>query len=335
MRIALRALLAFALAGVPAAAGGPVGSAPETVELRFEPDLERPVRKVWTSSGRRELERLQVRTDGVTSEPEDLAMVLTGSKRLVVLDRYVRVGGGRPLELVRTYEELDAKRKLATVSAGEEDTVFATDACAIEGRSVRFRWDGGAYERAPDDVRERDEHAGTDDLAGLAADLDLLALLPPGPVARVAPGDAWPVRFEAFRDVLRPGGRLACTTEPREGEGQRELAERLWSSLTGEVVARYAGAGEAPDTARIELEGTYGGEGALPGPDAQRMETRMRFEGTVVWDLALGRARSLSLTTAGTVASEEELRVEDDGEARSFRRELRFREESRLSATFE
>lgn len=329
----------------PAAARSP--SAEEPVHVRFDPPPDTTVRKVFTTSGRRELERLEVRTDEVTSEPEGLSIVVTGSKRLVVVDRYERVAGGRLLDLERTYEVLDAKRKLTTVLKDERETVFATDACDVEGRTVRFRSTPDGYARSyADGADATEDRAEPAELAGLAADLDLLALLPPGDGA-VTNGDEWPVPFEAFRAVLRPGGELACRSEPPEGEGERELADRVWSSLAGEVTARYAGpvAEPAPGRdgragrVRIVFEGAYTGSGRIDvvevGVTGRRMSTAMRVEGELVWDLALARATSLSMTSTGSATTIDDIRVLEGGVEREFERVLTFREESTLAAAFE
>ena len=170
--------------------------------------------------------------------------------------------------------------------------------------------------------------------------MDLLALLPPGPVR---PGDSWPVEFEGFRDVLRPAGQLECRSEPPESEGERELAQRLWASLSGEIVARYDGPGprDALDgpSALVTFRGATRGSGELHrgavGVTDSRLTSEHAVEGRLVWDLARHRARSLSLTSRGRVVAVDDVRVREEGVERAFERELRFREESRLEAHFD
>jgi len=313
--------------------------------LRFAPMSGTTLRKTWVTSGTRELERLEVRTGDVTSAPQHLSIVLTGSKRLVVEDRYTRVEDGRPLEFTRNYGQLEAQRTLRTVTIEDEDTIHATETCDIEGRAVLFRWNGAGYARELANVPAADHEellqgpdVRADALAGLAPDMDLLAFLPTEPVV---PGAEWPVSFEAFRAVLRPGGMLACTTEPPEGEGERELAEAVWASLAGEVTARYEGRGDGAQgpTGRVTFWGTFGGSGekriATTGMTGRRMQSRMQVEGELVWDLARHRARSLTMTRTGSVTTTDDIHVSDEGFDRAFERELLFREKSSLEVVFE
>jgi hypothetical protein len=309
--------------------------------LRLAPPLGVVVRKTWVTSGKRELERLEVRTGEVTSEPQHLSILLTGSKRLVVEDRQVRVEDGRSLEFTREYKELDARRTLQTTTVEEEDTVLATDTCDVEGRTVRFLWNGDGYDRtftdepAKGEVESRPVAKPVDGaLTGLAADMDLLAFLPTDPVAV---GAEWSVAFERFRDVLRPGGRLSCTTEPPEGAGERELSEAVWDSLAGDVVARYAGRDE--QVSRITFRGTFSGSGekkiAQTGMTGRRMTSRMQVEGELVWDRGHGCARRLTMKRSGTVTTTDDIVIREEGFDRSFERELRFLEESELEVVFE
>lgn len=333
------------------------GAAPTSAtgsELRFAPQPGTTLVQEWTSAGRRELERLEVRTDDVTSEPSNLSLVITGSKRLVVEDRYEAVRDGRAQTFTRRYETLAAKRKLETTTAEGTETTFGTDSCDIQGRSVRFRWDGSRYERSWFDPDERSGRASdaveasstrgvaslaaAEELDGLDANGDLAGFLPP---RALGADEVWTIDFEAVRSILRPGGRVQCETDPPASRGERELADRVWTSLTGEVTGRVASVQGARAT--IALEGTYRGAGAVDasvlgasrGLTAQRVETEMRLAGELVWDLEHHHAHALSLSTSGTVVHVDDILVREEGRARAFERALHFREESELSATFE
>jgi hypothetical protein len=295
-----------------------------------------------------------VRTRDVASAPESLSITLTGEKRLVVEDTYGPVAGGRALELVRRYVELHAARRAHTVTGDHAEDLEQVETCAVEGRRVRFAWSpeergyraslaDPAAARAVAAAGPADQGAATggeaDALAGLVADMDLLAFLPSAPVA---PGDEWAVPFDAFRwAVLRPGGEPACRSEPPRGETEEQLAARLWASLAGEIGARYAGRRER-DGARlgaIAFRGRYQGACELglaeAGLRGRRMAQSTEVEGELLWDLDRGRAHSLAMTSRGSVSTIDDILVDGQGTARPFERELRFAETSTLAVRFE
>jgi len=133
----------------------------------------------------------------------DLEIDIRSRTELRVSDEIAEVAGGRPLVLLRTYEEVaDERSERVAMDGAESSSEEGTGRSELEGRRVRFTWreDDGAYEH----VVVTDESASLPE--GLEEDLDLRAFLAPG---EVEVGEAWEVELEAFAALLRPGGDLA------------------------------------------------------------------------------------------------------------------------------
>ena len=112
---------------------------------------------------------------------------------LEVVDHYVKMGDGRPSELVRSYDGVLAEYETGFGEAGEDSMQ------EIEGKRIRFQDDEeGGYSRSALDDEEIEEER----LNMLAEDLDLRAFLPG---RAVSPEDKWTVDWADLGGFLLPG----------------------------------------------------------------------------------------------------------------------------------
>lgn len=148
-----------------------------------------------------------------TSDVPSVSYSATREVALGVTDTVEALGDGRPQRFVRRYSDLlvefGADLTLAVMDQEAELAMAGDGTSALEGLAVRFEWsdeDGDWRAKWADDAK-----AGPDALlAGLSADMDLLALLPAGAVDI---GDTWTVELAALVDVLFPGGDVGLVLE--------------------------------------------------------------------------------------------------------------------------
>ncbi len=116
------------------------------------------------------------------------------STTTTVVDTYLRVDGGKPLELTRLFKSVES-----AYDVGEESGSEATE--ELEGRTIRFVWneDEGIYEVS---VLDEDEDVDEQTLNVLGEDMDFRSVLPG---RSVADGDTWSLEGERVWKVLMPG----------------------------------------------------------------------------------------------------------------------------------
>ena len=142
-------------------------------DFRFEAEL-----REWT---------LEVNgSEFISSRDLDLRLLA----RTQFTDRYLQVGGGRPLEFVRTCGDMNA----AWVYSGQRTEIAGFD--ALSDRAVRFTWrpDPQCFARAFESKK-----TARIDLDDLVEDLDLRGFLPQDPVK---PADKWTARGRPVMDAL-------------------------------------------------------------------------------------------------------------------------------------
>ena len=244
---------------------------------------------------------------------------------VVVSDTYGKTEDGRPLSLDREYRQLSQELVATSRSGGfvgfGEALRDVSGSSDLEGTSVHFRWEDGAYERAFQRV-----DAGSDSrlLQGLSEDMDLRALLPEGPVEA---GDEWELELSHIPDLLTPGGSLSWNLE--QGGRTVLLGTALDPALMADVRQLLDAAlrGTATVTctriedglAELEYELRVGldqdlaeltdlanellrGRSTLWSPLVERLELRMSLKarGTAWWDLEAGRLHGLELSGSMT-----------------------------------
>jgi hypothetical protein len=182
MRLALA--LAFALL--------PGKGLQEPVEIGFHPAQGARLAKSFTLESEGRISALTLNGGDITSMLRGLDAISVES-RLGVIDELVEVGGGRPLELVRDFEQVET-----TWGWRSRNSMLHP----LLSRSVRFLWDPkhGAYDK--EWVPRR---GSVRPLDGVWEDLDYRCLLPEEPVAV---GAKWYVSFLHIAPALLPGGSI-------------------------------------------------------------------------------------------------------------------------------
>lgn len=253
---------------------------------------------------------------GGQEAPADMEMTISIDESIVFTDKYEEVNDGRPVRLVRTFDEL-AQTTMMSMShpmMGDQDQELI-GASELEGLEVVFTWDAeeGAY-----DV---DFHAGEGDadlLEGLVEDTDFREFLPEGEVEE---GAVWEIDPDDMRYLLAPGGALKIEPEEMDmqafNQPQPDMAQLL-GEIDGDVTATYQGMRdeEGTNVAVIELEIDISTANDLtdfmqdamndvevPGGEELDMEVgsydfEMTYEGEgqLLWNVERGIAHSLNLS---------------------------------------
>lgn len=271
-----------------------------------------------------ELESTTLSMDGEEVPPEALGefgVHIEHVERYRITDTFEAVEGGRPTRLLRAFDELGGQETMRATTDGEEETTSSEYESELEGKTVRFAWNGDA-ERFDVSFAPGSEGDGAL-LEGLEEDMDLRRFLPEGPADE---GDSWAVDAQAFQAVLEPGGDLDLQEPDEERKPSSEHDEALRENLAGKVSATFAGVVEEEGQrfARIELVlevGTFVEE-ELPAEDlpeagsgTSRSEIEFHLAGELTWDLAHGHARALELAGEYQVSSTHDLRGEFEGQS--------------------
>ena len=218
---------------------------------------------------------------------------------LGVSDHYLAVGTGRPLELLRDFDDL------RTVWEGRERSEVPH---ALLYRSVRFSWEPDQESYAKDWDPQR-RHARVPE--EVWEDLDLRSLLPAG---QVRVGERWHVPLGEIGAVLLPGGpihrdkaiweqwklfELEQTLAPRSRHWFRndEVECRLDAlvEIDGRALACIAVTWEW--WGWVDPVGAQRGEGwwGRFGLDAAVVEIGLEARGELLWDLAGGHFHAFEL----------------------------------------
>lgn len=252
MNLSGRVLLCSVLAPV-------LGSSPGEQRIRFAPKPDTRLEKGVEMDFDFALDEFSLVVDG-----EDVGSVMGGfdlslllSEHAVVTDRYVKLGEGRPTELLRTFDELGGAFSMSVMSefgSHDQDLECSSE---LEGSTVRFLWDpdGATYHV----TYENGETAAL--LEKLDEDMDCRVLLPKEDVRE---GQTWEVPLLELASIACPGGDLAILPEgtdiPEFGDYQEigELFAEKFASLAGQLEGRcvctYTGLSEDdPELAEIAL----------------------------------------------------------------------------------
>lgn len=327
MNARLSLALALALLPLAAAARAPA------VRIAFAPAEGSSATKTFET-------KLQLTLDDLTIEgpaaaaPPRMELSMSSTQRLVVQDDYQKQRPGAPAVLVRTYESVGADMTAAMTVEILEQTKTSEQSMhgksELEGKRVRFAWneESAAYDARFEPAIDKPEL-----LEGLAEDLDLRALLPRD---EVEIGGEWTIDAKTLVLVLAPGGNLSVVPERanesslRVGSEMGSLSGMLAGTLEGEARAKLDSVREEDgariavirldlkaksksdltETARKALEDTD-----LPpeveGLVLDKLEVEYAFEGEgeLLWDLTAGRFRSLSISGAASVESDETMTV--------------------------
>jgi hypothetical protein len=218
-------------------------------------------------------------------------------------DETRRVSGERVYLLRRRFDELELQidaRGDAYDGRGYVRDV-AEGRAGLTGCAVLFEWDGEheSYSALADDGTYVDR----DWRADLRLNGSLAELLPS---RRIGPGDAWLGDSGMVRAILRPGGRFefrerfggslasaldSSLVEELEGDVHCTLVGIEGSTASIELVAEL----QVRATSQSELEIPVSMAGLAKGSGVQDRTLELHVEGTLAWDLELGRLRSAEL----------------------------------------
>jgi hypothetical protein len=326
---ALGASLGFTLAG-----GGD--------KLAFEPQAGSSLTKTYTIGGEFTLDDISLIVDGqdIGGMLGQIEVNVKTDSRIEVTDAYRAVAGGRPTDLLRTFEAL-ASSVHVDMTPAQPDMPEMCSTSSLEGKSVVFRWneEENEYERS-----FHEEDGDEDLLEGLEEDMDLRAFLPPG---EVSDGDTWSVELDELQSLLAPGGNLSML--PEDGDMDEEAMkqfeeifgnfdEEFGDLLEGECKCTFKGARDEGGVrvAEVEIEIEVSAtldltelldkaiRAAIEQSGAEEMvevtldtaDFNLDFagKGALLWNLGAGRMHSFQVDGEATMDIDLSVSVQAEGE---------------------
>ncbi len=294
----------------------------EEVELHFAPEEGTVLKRVFLAEAEYRLTDMSASIDGDALEAGEFPEYSTGFREHVaVTDTLESVADGRPTEFVRVFDEL--QQESTETLEGEESSGALSS--PLQGRAVRYTYEA-------EEERYRVESADDDELddslaQSLAADMDLLLVLPEG---EVEPGAEWDLDPRLYLAFMWPSGLLEFQAEGEEAsEEERDASRQTIERLEGTGKARLEEVREEDGTlvaiVHVELEITTAStrvQAAVEEEDFEipevtiEAEIERTLEGTVVWDLTHGHALSAELECRASRLMTESWTgwVEQDGE---------------------
>ena len=308
--------------------------APVADEITFHPQANAGIVKALALDLDLHVEDVSMTVNGQAMPPEanggleckdvlvDLAIGVT--------EVYVASRDGRPVDLLRTYDDVSFSAELG-------DEASEPEAPGIEGKTVRFRWneDSKVYDRS-----YHESEGDAEKLKALSDDMDLRVLLP---AKGVAVGDTWEVSGAALLPLFLPGfgGGEIDGSAFGGGEGgaigeaiQEELGPQLESFAKElKVKCSYAGRStvDAVDVAEIRFEFDAAPKLDLAGlleriaemqegdvPELDVVATLgfgLEGDGALFWDQAAGHMRSFEMRSDVTVSAEVDASAEENGQS--------------------
>jgi hypothetical protein len=297
-------------------------------DVSFHPSDGSDVTRRYTVELDFELGDLSIVADGQDISEMVPTDQMNGAAQLAmkVTESFVRTADGKPLELIRSFEEMSGE-------AGPEGSKEAIeDFDKLQGKRVRFVWneDEGDY-----DVSFHESEGDEEDLEGLLPDMDLRALLPG---KAVSPGDTWSVDARELSSVLLFGN------EPNLGED--EFDQVVQSAIVPQIEAlldqfkttcEYQGErvvdghkvgaisvvlhGEGSlDLSQLILEAVQmqAGEGQVDlDVSTARLGITFDSRGELLWDLEQGHLRAFDMTGDADLSIEISASADVQGESHS------------------
>jgi hypothetical protein len=220
---------------------------------------------------------------------------------LECMDAYESVADGRPLALLRTFEEFEGWYVDPDGVEAREDTG------EFDSLAVRFTWNEEEEEYDREVVEG--EYTDEEGLAVLNEDLDLRGLLPEDEVEE---GDSWEVSGAPLMAILVPGVDLTRLLDEEDTEDVPEeivaAAERLVAEATATCTFDGLEEEDGRRLARITLEwtvaddlefdpSTFGlDEIGIPMDDSSfEASFGIELEGVCLWDLEAGHFHSFEM----------------------------------------
>lgn len=311
-----------------------LAAAPWTADVGFRPPEDSKVTRDYAIDFDFELGDLTVIADG-----QDMSEMVPGdfegSARLSMQtkDHFVLAGGGRALDLIRSYVSVEASME----AAGEtQDLDESND---LEGKSVRFVWNEDEDDY---DVSFHECEGEQSTLESLGADMDLSALLPD---KAVSAGDVWSIPAEEFGEVLFFGANLGGDDDAGDDmpEMLRQELEAQFDALIQEfkVSCEYQGERDEGGVQVGVIAVTLTGEGDLDlepvvraAMDAQELpiEVDISFDtatlsisfegkGELLWNLERGVLHAFDMGADVELVADLDLGIDAEGESHEMQAE--------------
>lgn len=319
-------------------------------KLAFQPSAGATVTKTFTIGGDFALDELSLIVNGqdVGGMIGELALSLKQENRYEITDTYKAVAGGRPTELLRTFDALSSRMTMELTPAPDELPEFES-ASALEGKTVAFRWDEEkqTYERSF--TGEGGDEAL---LEKLEEDMDLRVFLPEGEKDE---NESWTIELARLESIVMPGGNLSLlpTDAQMDEEGMKVFeeifagfGEEIADLLDGACTCTYKGAREeggarlAEIAIELEVATTLdlsevldkairaaidqSGAGEMVEFTLDTADLNLDFDGagTLLWDLGAGRVHSFQLVGDTTVGLDLSVGIEAEGESQQMDAEV-------------
>jgi hypothetical protein len=266
---------------------------------RFAPAEGSSLQRTVTTELKAHSTEIHVSVDGhdvPATMTAGMSITMSENQKLVMTDRYVKVAGGRPTELDRTFDELTRSTRQAQKPPGDADEQVQekTEKSDLDGTQVHYSWkaDKKAYERT---------FSGGDHDAELIADLredfDARAFLPQGDsAADVKVGDSWDLDAKAFSVMMAPDRGFHFHEDGKEEKRtDQDTTKEMEENLTGDGKVTFEKVREEGGTriAVLVVEAKLESKAKAEGGD---MSVEMKVEGRVLWDLGANRLDTFDVT---------------------------------------
>ncbi len=312
----------------------------------FGPEAGSEVTKTFSSEMEFDLDDFSVVVNGqdIGAMLGDIQVNLFAQNAITVTDVYGKFADGRLQRLERTYEDLGGSFNMSFVGDMGSESQDQTSSSLLEGSTVVFEWnaDDEAY-----DVSFEDGDGDDELLEGLEQDMDLRFLLPPGPVSE---GDTWEVEVEALQALIAPGGNLSLLPEDTDMEQMSQFEELFGDRIEQDFADMFDGSCTCTYKGSHEVDGVKVGEigiviqvggsadfsdlimdfmsqlgdefGEMPDLSFDTADLTFDYEGegTLLWNLAAGRAQAMDIS--GDVDFAMDLAVSVEAEGQSFSSEV-------------
>lgn len=202
-------------------------------KLAFEPPAGATLTKSFTSTSDLELDDLSLLVSGqdIGEMIGEVSFSMDQETRIEVTDTYKASEGGRPTELLRTFDALEAEVHMEVTPNPGMEMPDVTSSSELEGKTVLFRWNA---EEEDYDLSFPEGEGDEDLLEGLEEDMDLRVFLPS---TEIKEGGTWTVELRQLDAILMPGGDLRLM--PEDLEVDREAMEKF-SELFKGFAEQYA-----------------------------------------------------------------------------------------------
>jgi hypothetical protein len=296
-------------------------------EIAFRPASGSSVSKELAIDVELGLDEVSMSMNGQELPPEMLGQA-ADQKLLVnlvmeVTEKYVSAKEGRPIELLRTFDDLSANLEFG----GESETTEGAD--ELKGKTVRFAWndDEKRYDKSWHESTGDDE-----DLESLSEDMDLRVLLP---TKSVSEGDTWEAAGVDLAPLFMPGGFANGGEEDDEESAaiEEEVVAQLESFVKEfKVTCKYAGMREDGDVKAAEITFVFEGapkldmgaiiervaaaQGDAPEADVSAIVgASFKGEGTLLWNTAAGHVHAFEMQSALELDVDISADVNEEGQA--------------------